>query len=56
MRVVTDESLDAWKKRDDQIRAVWQDVDTLKEMYDSLYNQPFEDQGGYARTMPSKAS
>ncbi|KAK3372433.1 hypothetical protein B0H63DRAFT_453761 [Podospora didyma] len=41
LRVVKDKSPDARKKRDDLIRAKWQDVGALQGMFDMMYNGPF---------------
>jgi len=37
------------RKRDDVVRASWQDVGTLRAIWDGFYQGPFEDLGGYSK-------
>ncbi len=55
VRVVKDKSPDAQRKRDDLVRAKWQDVDMLNAVYDAMYKEPFEEKGGYAMVVSETA-
>ena len=57
VRVVTDTSSQAaWKKRNDNIRAKWADVETVKAFFDAMHNGPFDGKGGYAHALTTRAS
>jgi hypothetical protein len=46
-----DDDIDGRNKRDEIIKAEWDDVAKLVKMQDELYTGPFEDRGAYQRTL-----
>jgi hypothetical protein len=46
-----DSDIDGLNKRDEIIKAEWDDVAKLVKMQDDLYTGPFDDRGAYQRTL-----